>query len=174
MKLLGDLLDGRREHAARAAPSRPKIHQNRPVRLHDFGFPIGITNLSDKLTHFFFLKSYNCFLKIYYYTVSTSGFPAHALYQTPPFAGTQRGSGEWGVGSGGKKIPFHTPYSPFPTPHSPSSLSRDDLAICGHIIVRRTVPGEVLAHAVELEFAPCLAVIIDHDRLIQLLGQPVA
>src|SRR5215471_13000864 len=56
MILLGYLLDGRREHAARAAPRRPKIHQHRPIRLHNFSFPIRITNLSDKLTHFFLLK----------------------------------------------------------------------------------------------------------------------
>ena len=31
---------------------------------------------------------------------------------------TKKGSGEWGVGNGGKKL-FH--HSPFPTPHSPSS-----------------------------------------------------
>src|SRR5215471_4718411 len=96
MILLGYLLDGRREHAARAAPGRPKIHQHRPVRLHDFGFPIRITNLSDKLTHFFLLNSYNCFLKIYHYTVSTSVFPARALYQTPPFAGTLTATGRLG------------------------------------------------------------------------------
>src|SRR5215510_8997796 len=103
MKFLGDLLDGRREHAARAAPRRPKIHQHRPVRLHNFGFPIRITNLSDKLTHFYLLKSYNCLLKIYHYTVSTSGFSARALYQTHPFAGTRRGRGDKGTRGQGDK-----------------------------------------------------------------------
>src|SRR5262245_47891917 len=184
MILLGDLLDGRREHAARTTPRRPKIHQHRSVRLHDFGFPIRITNLSDKLTHFYLLKSYNCLLKIYYYTVSTSGFPARALYQTPPFAGTQggvetRGQGEGGQGDTERTFPiFSFPLSPCPlvSPSffTPSSPSRDDLAISVHIIVRRTVPGEVLAHAVELEVAPCLAVVIDHDGLIKLLDQALA
>src|SRR5262245_36611715 len=103
MIFLGDLFDGRREHAARAAPRRPKIHQHRPVRLHNFGFPIRITNLSDKLTHFYLLKSYNCLLKIYHYTVSTSGFSARALYQTHPFAGTRRGRGDKGTRGQGDK-----------------------------------------------------------------------
>src|SRR5215470_17776371 len=184
MIFLCDLFDGRREHAARAAPSRPKIHQYRPVRLHNFGIPIRITNLSDKLTHFYLLKSYNGLLKIYHYAVSISGFSARALYQTPSFAGTLRGAGEQGREGAGEReserreedilIPLSLapPLSRSLPPSSP--LSRDDLAISGHIIVRRTVPGEVLAHAVELEFAPCLAVVIDHRRLIKLLDQAVA
>src|SRR5262249_24827040 len=103
MIFLGDLFDRRREHAARAAPSRPKIHQYRPVRLHNFDIPIRITNLSDKLTHFYLLKSYSCLLKIYHYTVSTSGFSARALYQTPPFAGTQGGAGVRGREGAGER-----------------------------------------------------------------------
>src|SRR5262245_6901164 len=101
MIFLGDLLDGRREHAARAAPRRPKIHQHRPVRLHNFGFPIRITNLSDKLTHFYLLKSYNCLLKIYHYTVSTSGFPpAHYIRRIRSLA---HGGGEGTRGQGDKE-----------------------------------------------------------------------
>src|SRR5262249_4427636 len=103
MIFFGDLFDGRREQAARATPRRPKIHQYRPVRLHNFGFPIRITNLSDKLTHFFLLKSYNCSLTVYHYTVSTSGLSARALYQTPPFSGTQtatRRRGDWAMRRG--------------------------------------------------------------------------
>jgi hypothetical protein len=64
--------------------------------LHNFGFPIRITNLSDKLTHFYLLKSYNGLLNIYHYSVSTSGFSARALYQTHPFAGTLRATGRRG------------------------------------------------------------------------------
>src|SRR5262245_27642300 len=59
-------------------------------------------------------------------------------------------------------------------PVASSPLRRGDLPISGQIVVSRTVPGEVLTHAIELEFAPGLAVVIDHNGLVKLLDQAVA
>ena len=46
--------------------------------------------------------------------------------------------------------------------------------ICGQIVVSGTRPGEIFEQAVALEFAPGIAVVINHQGFINLLEQPIA
>src|SRR5262249_49322729 len=74
-----------------------------------------------------------------------------------------------------ENINLFIPCLPFSlSPPLPSPPRRDNLGICVQIIARRVLPGEILPHPVLLEFAPDVAVVIDHQGLVKGLGQAVA